>query len=117
LLFKASGQTLPQSRRIRQRTEFELAFSANRFSNKWFMVYVRNNASGFARLGLVASKKTMPNAVDRNFAKRLIREVFRLNFPAERAVDIVVRARRQINPENSVEGRQALAQLLQAIQT
>lgn len=80
------------------------------------MVYIRKNESGFSRLGLVISKKTMAKAVVRNFAKRLVREEFRQNFPAEHALDIVVRARRQINPENSAEGRQALAQLLQAMQ-
>lgn len=80
------------------------------------MVYVRKNESGFARLGLVVSKKTIPKAFARNFAKRLVREVFRRNFPAEQPFDIVVRARRQINPENSMEGRLALVQLLQAMQ-
>jgi ribonuclease P protein component len=115
LPYKASGQTLSSDRRIRQRTEFEQAFGANRLTNKWFMVYVRKNESGFARLGLVVSKKTMPKAVARNFAKRLVREVFRRDFPAKHALDVVVRARRQINPENSAEGRQALAQLLQAL--
>jgi len=116
LLFKTHGQTFPPDRRIRQRTEFEQAFRANRLTNKWFMVYVRENEIGFSRLGLVVSKKTMPKAVARNFAKRLVREVFRHDFPVEHALDIVVRARRQINPENSAEGRQALAQLLQAVQ-
>lgn len=81
------------------------------------MVYVRKNESGFARLGLVVSKKTIPKAVARNYAKRLIREAFRRDFPSEHALDVVVRARRQINPENLAEGRQALAQLLQAMQT
>jgi ribonuclease P protein component len=113
---KALGQTLAFGRRIRQRTEFEQAFRANRLTNKWFTVYVRKNESGFARLGLVVSKKTIPKAIARNFAKRLVREVFRRDFSAEQALDIVVRARRQINPENSAEGRQALAQLLQAMQ-
>lgn len=113
---KALGQTLAFGRRIRQRTEFEQAFRANRLTNKWFMVYVRKNESGFARLGLVVSKKTIPKAVARNFAKRLVREVFRRDFPAEYALDVVVRARRQINQENSAEGRQALVQLLQAMQ-
>jgi len=80
------------------------------------MIYVRENESGVARLGMVVSKKTMPKAVARNFAKRLVREVFRRNFPSEHALDVVVRARRQINPENAAEGRQALTQLLQAMQ-
>jgi ribonuclease P protein component len=81
------------------------------------MIYVRKNECGISRLGVVASKKTMPTAVARNFAKRLIRETFRCNFLVGNALDVVVRARRQINPENSIEGRQALVQLLQDMQT
>ena len=117
MLFKIVDQSLPRARRIKQSTEFEQAFRANRLTNKWFVVYVRNNERGCARLGLVVSKRTMPKAVARNFAKRLVREIFRRDFPAELAMDVVVRARRQINPENSGEGRKALTQILQAVQT
>ncbi|MBI5435873.1 MAG: ribonuclease P protein component [Nitrosomonadales bacterium] len=109
-------QTLSVYRRIRQRTEFEQAFRAECLTNKWFAVYVRKNQSGFARLGIVASKRTMPKAVSRNLAKRLIREAFRRGFSAGCALDVVVRVKRQINPENSTEGRLALVQLLQAVQ-
>lgn len=109
-------QTLSVCRRIRQRAEFEQAFRAERLTNKWFVVYVRKNESGFARLGIVASKRTMPKAVSRNLAKRLIREAFRRGFLAGCALDVIVRAKRQINPENSAEGRLALVQLLQAVQ-
>lgn len=109
-------QTLPVCRRIRQRTEFEQVFRAERLTNKWFAIYVRKNDSGFARLGIVASKRTMPKAVSRNLAKRMIREAFRRGFSAGCTIDIVVRAKRQIRPENLAEGRLALEQLLQAVQ-
>jgi len=110
-------QTLSLSRRIRQRIDFEQAFRAQRFTNKWYIIYVRKNEYDCSRLGLVISKKTMAKAVTRNFAKRLVREVFRCNFSAEQSLDVVVRARRQIGQENSAEGRLALAQLLLAVQT
>ncbi|MDE2310325.1 MAG: ribonuclease P protein component [Betaproteobacteria bacterium] len=109
-------QTLPVCRRIRQRTEFEQVFRAERLTNKWFAIYVRKNDSGFARLGIVASKRTMPKAVSRNLAKRMIREAFRRGFSAGCTIDIVVRAKRQIRPENLAEGRLALEQLLQTVQ-
>ena len=108
-------QTLSICRRIRQREEFELAFCAERLTNKWFVVYTRKNENGYARLGIVASKRTMPKAVSRNLAKRLIRETFRSRFPLGNALDVVVRAKRQICPKNLAEGRLALMQLLQAI--
>ena len=108
--------TLSICRRIRQRAEFEQVFLAKRWTNKWFTIYVQKNESGFARLGIVASKKALPKAVSRNFAKRLIREMFRCEFPSERELDVVVRAKRQISSDSLIEGRRALAQLLKAIQ-
>ena len=91
-------------------------FHADCITNKWFVVYVQKNEVGISRLGVVASKRVMPTAVSRNFAKRLVREAFRRSFSVDRALDVVVRARRQLSPETSMEGRQALAQLLQAVQ-
>jgi ribonuclease P protein component len=115
LQFKVK-QAFPACRRIRNRTEFEQAFRANCRTNKWFAVYVRKNESKLSRLGIIASKRIMPKAVSRNFAKRLIRDVFRRNFSVECEFDVVVRVRRQLNPETSVEGRIALNDLLQTIQ-
>ncbi len=114
-LLSNTRQTLSICRRIRQRVEFEQAFRAEQLTNKWFAVYVRKNESGFARLGIVASKKTMPKAVSRNFAKRLIRETFRCGFPVGSGLDVVVRAKRRISSENLAEGRLALMQLLLTI--
>jgi len=110
-------QTLFRCRRIRQQVEFSRVFCANRLTNKWFVVYVRKNEGGFARLGIVTSKKTIPKAASRNYVKRLIREMFRREVQIASAVDIVVRVKQQINSETSMEGRLALAQLLQAMQT
>ena len=110
-------QTLSICRRIRQQAEFKQVFRAKRLTNKWFVVYVRKNESGFARLGVVVSKKTMSKAVSRNFSKRLIREIFRREFPIENAVDIVVRAKLKISSENLIEGRLALVRLFQVAQT
>lgn len=91
-------------------------FAAGNAANKWFVVYARRNVGGSSRLGIVASKRIMPTAVSRNFTKRLVREVFRLNLSAESALDVVVRARKQLDPNTSAEGRLALIKLLQAIQ-
>jgi ribonuclease P protein component len=111
-----STQSLPRNNRIRKHADFERMFDADSIANKWFVVYAQRNRVGVSRLGVVASKRIMPTAVSRNFAKRLIREVFRRNFLADNTLDVVVRARRQLHPETSTEGRLALKQLLQAVQ-
>ena len=50
----------------------------------------RPNTLGVARLGLVVGKRMIKRAVDRNHAKRVIRESFRLSSGLA-AMDIVVR--------------------------
>lgn len=108
-------QTLPSCRRIKQPIEFELALRANYLTNKWFTVYTRKNENGYSRLGVIASKRNMPKAISRNFAKRMIRNTFRLYFSVAHSVDVVVRAKRQFNSETSAEGRLALLQLFQSV--
>jgi ribonuclease P protein component len=61
------------------------------------MLLLRNGTAG-ARLGIVASRK-LGGAVERNRAKRLIRELFRHLAPstgAAGAVDLVVIPRREL---------------------
>lgn len=90
--------------------------NANGLNNKWFVIYLRKNEGNVARLGIITSKKIMTKAVTRNFAKRLIREVFRHSFLVCCALDVVVRVRRPLSQEASKEGRLALTQLLQTVQ-
>ncbi|MBM3365936.1 MAG: ribonuclease P protein component [Betaproteobacteria bacterium] len=42
-----------------------------------FVLYLRPNLLGHARLGVVVAKRLAPRAVTRNAIKRLVREVFR----------------------------------------
>ena len=42
-----------------------------------FVLYLRPNPTGQARLGVVVAKRLAPRAVTRNLIKRLAREVFR----------------------------------------
>lgn len=48
-----------------------------------------------ARLGLIVAKKIVRRAVDRNYARRVIREWFRLNLHQMPCVDMVVRVQRK----------------------
>ena len=47
-----------------------------------------------ARLGMAVSRKTAPRAVDRNYMKRVIRDIFRRNASSFPGLDVVVSPRR-----------------------
>ena len=49
------------------------------------------NTLGYARLGIVVGKKTAKRAVDRNYMKRTLRELFRKEQVTIGAVDLLLR--------------------------
>ncbi len=59
------------------------------FRTDHFVLYVRPNQLGHARLGVVVAKRLAPRAVTRNQVKRITRELFRRG--GLRAVDCIVR--------------------------
>ena len=84
--------------RVRRRGEFTRVFDlALRAHGRYFTVLMAPNTAGTTRLGIVASRK-LGDAVRRNRAKRLIREVFRQTppLPAWQGVDLVVIPRREL---------------------
>ena len=109
-----SNLSFPSRCRIKQRKDFEQALRSESMINKWFVLHLFKTVNNYARLGMVVSKRTMPKAVPRNFAKRLIRECFRHNLSGLPSQDFVVRIRRNLTHENSHEARSALTALLLA---
>ncbi len=75
--------------RIRRRAEFKNVYDRGvRFHSRYSTVFILPNERGVGRLGIAATRK-LGGAVQRNRAKRLIREVFRRNKIASR-IDVVV---------------------------
>jgi ribonuclease P protein component len=82
-------------RKLRRRAEFEAVFAspAAAVARRLYIVRVLPKPDGPARLGIVASRKALRRAVDRNRAKRLVREAFRAAQSDLSALDVVVQVR------------------------
>ena len=83
--------------RLTKSSDFRGVFnSAHRCADSNFLVLVKKNELGFARLGMAISKKRVNSAVARNKIKRLVRESFRLNRNSLKGLDLVVLAQKNI---------------------
>lgn len=72
------------------------------------MVRAKPNQLSSPRLGIIAAKKALPRAVDRNRGKRLAREIFRQAAPRLGAFDVVIQLRRGLLSCDNAAARREL---------
>ena len=96
--------------KLRRRQEFEAVFASpmRTLVRPQFIVRVRAKPCGPPRLGIVVGKKALRRAVDRNRAKRLVRETFRAMRGDSLSVDIVVQVRQAFEQTRRGEVRREL---------
>lgn len=92
-----------------KRHEYEAVFAYDcAVPGRLFVVRIKPNGLSSPRLGIIASKKALPRAVDRNRGKRLARETFRLVLQNLAALDVVVQLRSGLVKRDNAVARQEL---------
>ncbi|MCW5604667.1 MAG: ribonuclease P protein component [Burkholderiales bacterium] len=103
---------MQRQQRLRRRGEYEAVFACDHVvRGRLFIVRARPNEQRQARLGIVAGRKALPRAVDRNRGKRLTREVFRQSQVELGALDIVVQLRSGLAKRDNAAAREELLAL------
>jgi ribonuclease P protein component len=86
--------------------------SGRRFSSRNFVLRASANDLHYPRLGIIAGRKSAPRAVDRNRAKRLVREAFRAVLEKLGGHDVAIQLRSDLRGELNGALRLELASLL-----
>jgi ribonuclease P protein component len=76
--------------RIPSSEGFSNSLKSKSIANQYYKLFFTLNQGKSARLGIIASKKCMHKAVERNANKRLVREVFRAHAIKCQKLDLVV---------------------------
>jgi ribonuclease P protein component len=88
-----------------------------RIASQHLVVRYRLNEVNMPRLGLIVSKKTAKLAVQRNYMRRVLRELFRLNQLGLPALDMVVQVQKTFGKSDFLLIKQEYESLLQKLST
>ena len=105
---------------LRDSREFEHVYrNGKRYDGVFITVFVIENEGLEHRLGVTASKKALGKSVQRNRAKRLLRETFRSNEPflrtLSRSYDWVLNAKRAVLDQKVHAPQQELAGIIEKV--
>jgi ribonuclease P protein component len=89
---------LPKQAKILKTDDFSSVFNfRKRIATVYLIMHYQPNLHQRARLGAVVSKKIAKLAVHRNYMKRVLRELFRLNQHHIANVDLIIRVQKKFN--------------------
>jgi ribonuclease P protein component len=82
-----------------------------RIASPYLVLRYRPNALNTPRLGLIVAKKTAKLAVQRNYMRRVLRELFRLNQHNLPALDLVIQVQKTFNKPDFMQIKQEFEHL------
>jgi len=108
--------SLPKTRKVLASRDFRGAYErGKRYSFQSFTAFVVANDLGESRIGITATKK-FGSAVERNRAKRIVREVFRrAKDQVDGGYDIILNVRRRLLTDERAAIEGEFQQLLHRI--
>ena len=87
--------SLPKQAKLIKTDDFSSVFNLRkRIATPYLVMRFKPNTLNRPRLGLIVAKKTAKLAVKRNYMRRVLRELFRLNQHDLPAVDLVIQAQK-----------------------
>jgi ribonuclease P protein component len=104
---------LARQAKIVKTDDFSSVFNLRkRIASPHLVMRYRLNESNMARLGLIVSKKTAKLAVQRNYMRRVLRELFRLNQHNLPVIDLVIQVQKPFEKPDFILIKQEFESLL-----
>ena len=86
-----------------------------RISMQHLAIHYQPNTEQHARLGLVVGKKTAKLAVTRNYMRRVLRELFRLDQHEICHVDLIIRVQKKFSKVDFIQIKQEFNTLIEKL--
>ena len=88
-----------------------------RISQQHLVMRYRINDKSIPRLGLIVSKKTAKVAVQRNYMRRVLRELFRLNQHHLPTMDLIVQIQKAFGKSEFINIKKEFENLIQKLES
>ncbi len=112
-MFRLKTYSLEKKAKMIKTDDFSSVFNfRKRITGRFLVIHYAYNQLNLTRLGLVVAKKTTRLSVNRNYMKRVLRELFRNQKNNLQNIDLVVRPQKTFTSVNYPEIEKEFAELL-----
>ena len=109
---------LPKQAKLIKTDDYSSVFNLRkRIASTYLVIRFKPNGLNHPRLGLIVAKKTAKLAVNRNYMRRVLRELFRLNQHQLPALDLVVQVQKAFKKTDFMLIKQEFEQLMRKLVT